>query len=148
MGRSSGVYVHEVWKSTYFDFLSLLIADFAVRDSEQTLPIHHTDAIHIPFLSCLQHWKVLYFSCSLHGVLSQLWITLDFLQIFPVFLNSTRCECTMADYSLFSIPFLIIPGILFPLSAASEQLPNVFIESPIITPGLHFPASHITELYI
>lgn len=28
--------------------LSLLIAAFAVRDSEQTSPIHHTNAIHIP----------------------------------------------------------------------------------------------------
>lgn len=35
-------------KVPIFDFLGLLIADFTVRDSEQTLPIHHTNAIHIP----------------------------------------------------------------------------------------------------
>lgn len=29
-------------------FFSLLIDDFAVRESEQILPIHHTDAIPIP----------------------------------------------------------------------------------------------------
>lgn len=133
---------------TISDFLSPLTAVFAVRDSEKTLPIHHTNAIHIPPLSCLQHWKVLHFSCSSHGVLSLLWITLAFSHFFPFFLNSIRCECTTANCSLFSIPFLIIPSILFPLSAASEPLPNIFIESPIITLSFHFPAGHITALYI
>lgn len=36
-------------KKSYFGgFLSLLIDDFSLRDSEQTLPMNHTNAIHIP----------------------------------------------------------------------------------------------------
>lgn len=122
--------MHMVYeKVPIFDFLTLSTTDFTVRDSEQTLFFHHTSAIPIPPLSCLQYWKDLHFSCSLHGVLSLLWIILAFLQIFLVFSNSTRssrCECTMARCSLLSIPFLIMPGIPFPFSAASEPLPNVF----------------------
>lgn len=51
--RNSRTYVYDLEKKSYFGgFLSLLIDDFAVRDSEKTLPIHYTNAIHIPPFGC------------------------------------------------------------------------------------------------
>jgi len=43
-------------KVLIFGFLSLLVADFAVRYNEQILPIHHSNATGIPPLGSLQHW--------------------------------------------------------------------------------------------